>query len=447
MNRQNLLKLIATLCILTKPLPAEDPTPKAARPNIVWIMAEDISTELSCYGHPAVETPHLDGLARQGVRYTRAFATAPSCTPSRNAMMTGVYQTRTDTQDQRRSIGTLPEGIQPITHLLRKAGYYTALGCGYSAKTDLNFEAAPLFDGDDWSQREAGQPFFAQITLFITHRQPGSGWREVREASESPVAVDEVELPPYFPDHPVCRRDWAEYLDSIEKMDAQVGEILDRLKSEGIEDNTVVVFIGDNGRCHLRGKCWLYDPGIQVPLILRWPGQLAPGMVNHDLVSLIDISATILDLAGASLPAYLDGHPILGPDARKREQIFAARDRIDEVTDRIRCVRTERFKYIRNYNPENGYRECRYVQKHRPMLPVIKKLNARGELTQAQQLFLAETKPKEELYDLKADPHELDNLAKSPAHQQTLNELRTRLDAWIADTQDKGLINEPPVAP
>lgn len=408
------------------------------KPNIVWIMAEDISTELACYGHPAVKTPNLDHLAGQGIRYTHAFCTAPSCTPSRNAMMTGVYQTKTDTQDQRRRGITLPTEIKPITHLLRRAGYHTAIGCGYSDKTDLNFKAEPLFDDKDWLSRNQGQPFFAQISLHITHRQT-YGWGKVRRQSKNPVLPEDVQLPPYFPDHPVCRNDWAEYLDAIEKADSQVGEILERLEAEGIADNTVVIFIGDNGRCHLRGKCWLYDSGIHVPLIIRWPGRLKPNSVNDDMISMIDISATILDIAGAEMPAYLDGHPIMGPRAKKRDYIFAARDLIDEVMDHIRCVRTRRFKYIRNYTPENGYHECNYVQKNRPMLAVIKELHARGKLTQAQQLLMAKTKPKEELYDLYADPHEVNNLAQSPENQMTLDKLRTLLDEWIADTKDRGL--------
>mgnify|MGYP005857519529 CR=1 FL=1 len=414
------------------PLLAADVPRDGNPPNILWIMADDISPELSCYGHPAVETPHLDGLARQGARYTNAFTTAPSCTPSRNAMLTGVYQTRTDTQDQRRRGIDLPEEMKPITELLREAGYFTAVGCGYNAKTDHNFNTdEPLFDGRDWSEREEGQPFFAQITLFITHRQR-EGWGPVRASSEAPVELSEVVLPPYFPDHPLTRLDWAQYLDAIEKADAQVGEILARLDAEGLADNTVVIFIGDNGRCHLRGKSWLYDGGIHVPLIMRWPDRIRPGIVSDDMVSMIDISATILDIAGVELPSYLDGHPIIGPNAQQREHIFAARDLIDEVMDRIRAVRTKEFKYIRNYKAENGYQECEYVQNHRPMLPVIRKLHTKGELTEAQQLLLAKTKPVEELYDLRTDPHEIHNLALSPRHQDKLNELRALLDAWIA---------------
>lgn len=418
------------------------------RPNIVWIMAEDISTELACYGHPAVETPILDELAADGVLFENAFCTAPSCTPSRNAMMTGVYQTRTDTQDQRRRGVTLTDGIRPITHLLQEAGYYTALGCGYSDKTDLNFKVANLFDGKDWQNRQPGQPFFAQITIYETHRLPEKGgWEYLRRQSPHPVDSELIKLPPYFPDHPECRDDWSMYLDAIEYMDAQVGKILQRLQDEGIVDNTVVIFCGDNGRCHLRGKCWLYDPGIKVPLIIRWPHIVRPKTIRKDLISMVDVSATILEIAGVALPPYLDGHPIIGPRTKKRDHIFAARDRIDEVEDHIRCVRTDNFKYIRNYNPELGYHECRYVQNNRPMLAVIKRLQEKGRLTEAQQMILSDTKPVEELYDIKADPHELTNLAQSTSHQKQLQQMRHLVDQWIAETNDRGILSKKALLP
>ncbi len=408
------------------------------RPNIIWIMAEDIGVELGCYGHPAVKTPHLDRFASEGVQYMQAFATAPSCTPSRNAMITGLYQTRTGTQDQRRRIPR-PEGVYPITHYLKARGYYTALGCGYGEKVDLNFPPEKPFDGKDWSLRQPGQPFFAQIQLQKTHRQKPGVWEAIRQQSSHPVNPGEVRLPPYFPDTPECRMDWALYLDAIEYIDGQFGEIMERLKTEGLLDNTLVVFIGDNGRCHLRGKCWLYDAGIHVPLLVRYPALFKPGTANHDLVSLMDVTATMLELAGVDPMPPQDGFPLYGPRARKRDCIFAARDMIDEVMDHIRCVRTERFKYIRNYTPENGYNECRYVQNHRPMLAVMRALAAQGKLNEAQQLVLRTEKPPEELYDVVNDPHELNNLAANPEHQATLELLRKKLDGWIADTGDKGL--------
>lgn len=427
--------LIIALAGLLAACASANPTP----PNIVLIYAEDISPELGCYGHPAVWTPVIDRLAQHGTRYTHVFCTGPSCTPSRNAMITGVYQTRTGLQDQRRGGVTLPEGVEPITTPLRRAGYYCAVGCGYNAKTDLNFVDSPVFDGDDWSQREPNQPFFAQITLGITHRHPGVGWTKIRAASQSPVDPARVELPPYFPDTAECRLDWAGYLDSIEAMDSQVGEILSRIEEEGLSDNTVVLFMGDNGRCHLRGKCWLYEGGLHVPLVIRFLDPDTQGVVNKELHSTLDVSATILALAGADVPDVFDGRPLVGPDARPREMVFAARDLIDEVRDPIRCVRTDRYKYIRNYRPENGYAECQYVQDNRPMLPVIRRLATTGQLTVAQQLVIVARKPDEEFYDLEGDPHELTNLASDPRYTDLISELRAELYSWLAETNDTGL--------
>ncbi len=422
-----------------------DDTAKQARPNIIWVMGEDMSTELSCYGHPAVQTPNFDRLAKNGLRYTNAFCTAASCTPSRNAMMTGVYQTRTDTQDQRRRGITLPPAIKPITKLLQENGYYTALGCGFSSKTDLNFDEQGLFDGKDWKHRNPGQPFFAQITLYDSHRLKDN-WKAVTENQTNPVQRDKVELPPYFPDHPVVREDWSRYLESIQTIDGKFGRLVKRLETEGIADNTAVIFIGDNGRCHLRGKCWLYDAGLQVPFLMKVPpafaGRLrseAAGTSIDDLVSTLDISATVLDLAGIELPEYLDGQSLVSDDYKPRAEIFGARDLVDLIMDHVRCVRTQKFKYIRNYNPENGYRDCAYVQNNRPMLAVIRKLGREGKLTPAQSLMLQTVKPVEELYDVTIDPHEIHNLADDPKYNDDLIELRKQMDQWIEDTGDTGL--------
>ena len=419
--------------------------PAQSLPNIIWVMGEDMSTELSCYGHPAISTPNFDRLARGGLRFTNAFCTAASCTPSRNAMMTGVYQTRTDTQDQRRRGIILPEPIKPITKLLQEHGYYTAVGCGFSSKTDLNFETPNLFDSGDWKNRKPNQPFFAQVTLYDSHRLEDN-WQKVVESQKNPVDRNAIQLPPYFPDHPKVREDWARYLESIQTIDAKFGRLMARLESEGIAENTVVIFIGDNGRCHLRGKCWLYDAGLKVPFIMKVPSRFsgrlkkfASGATVADLISTVDISATVLDLANIPLPNYLDGQSLVCESYQPREAVFGARDLIDEVMDRIRCVRTERYKYIRNYNPENGYRECRYVQRHRPMLSVIRELNNKEQLPSVQKLILKHVKPEEELYDLVADPHEINNLADNPAHAAKLNELRSLLSVWIEETDDTGL--------
>lgn len=417
------------------------------RPNIIWILSEDISTDLACYGTPVVKTPVLDQFAREGIRYTNAFTTAPVCSPSRSAMITGMYQTSIGAHNHRshRDDGyKLPGPVKPITEYLRQAGYYTALvktaapGVATPAKTDFNFTTdQPAFEGNDWSQRKPGQPFFAQITIDETHR--GKSWKTVVKQHEPHISPESVVMPPYYPDHPVARADWATYLESIQLMDSYVGKILQRLQDEGIAQNTVVIFSGDNGRCHIRDKQFLYDGGIHVPLMIRWPGQVKAGQVTTDLVMAIDVSATILQMAGLTPPAYLDGQVLLGPGARKRDYIIAARDRMDETVDKMRCVRDKRYKYIKNYMPERPYMQPNnYKETEYPMWNLLKELNQEGKLTPAQAPFAAPTKPAEELYDIVADPDELHNMAGESRHKKTLDQMRGLLEAWVKKTNDQG---------
>ncbi len=420
------------------------------RPNILWILSEDISPDLSCYGTAAVQTPNLDKLAIHGVRYTNAFTTSPVCSASRSAMITGMYQTSVGIHHHRshRDDGyTLPEPVRLITEYFREAGYFTANvktaapGVRGSGKTDFNFKFNKPFDGSDWNQRKPGRPFFAQLSISMTHR--GGHWKGLRQKLKNPVDPAKVKLPPYYPDHPVSRDDWATYLDSIQMMDGFVGKILKRLEDEGLADNTVVIFIGDHGRCHVRGKQWLYDGGIHIPLIIRWPGKLKAGQVCDDLVSSIDISATVLKIADIEPPKYMEGRVFLGPGAKKREYIIAARDRCDETYDRIRCVRTKRYKYIRNFMPERPYTQInRYKERSYPMLPLMKELHAEGKLTPVQALFMAPRKPVEELFDLQNDPYEINNLADSSKHRPILEKMRGILDKWIEETGDKGQFPE-----
>ena len=431
------------------------------RPNILWVLSEDISPDLSCYGAPAVQTPNLDKLAAQGIRYTNAFTTGPVCSASRSAMITGMFQTTIGAHNHRshRDDGyTLPEPVRLITEYFREAGYFTANvktaapGVAGSGKTDFNFQFKNAFDGSDWNQRKAGQPFFAQLSISMTHR--GGHWKTVREKLDDPVDPAEVKLPPYYPDHPVAREDWATYLNSIQVMDQYMGKILKRLDDERLADNTAVIFIGDNGQCHVRGKQWLYDGGIHIPLIVRWPGKLNAGQVCDDLVSAIDISATVLKIAGVEPPKYIEGKVFLEPDAKgvrkpvaRHEYIIAARDRCDETVDRIRCVRTKQYKYIHNFMPERPYTQPNaYKEQSYPMLNLMKELHAQGKLTPVQALFMAPRKPDEELYNLTSDPWEINNLAASPQHQQTLKNMRAILDKWIKDTGDMGQFPEKPSA-
>ncbi len=431
--------------LLVTPLYAKQPE----RPNIVWIMAEDIGCDLACYGTPALQTPVLDQMALGGVQYNRAYCTSPICSTSRSAMITGMYQTSIGAHQHRshREDGVLlPAPVRPITALLQEAGYYCANGCGFGEKADLNFNLPegerPLFNGTDWSTREPNQPFFAQIQLQVTHR--GTWWEKIRSESSDPVSPDKVVLPPYLPDHPAIRKDWAMYLDQIEAADAQVGEILERLAREGLTDNTVVIFIGDNGRCVHRGKGFLFEDGIKVPCIFRWPGHLPQGETSEELVSMIDVSAQILAFAGVKTPEHLQGRPFLEDSAKERKHVFAARDRWDEVYDKSRTVIEKRFKYIRNDMPEVPYFTYQgYLEKVRPIRPVLWEIFKSGKVTEAQAHIMRPEKPREELYDLKKDPWETVNLAERPEHAKVLQQLRSVLEKWEKETNDQGRFPEP----
>jgi len=338
----------------------------------------------------------------------------------------------------------LPRGVRLITDHFRAAGYFSCNvtrvnddveGAG---KTDFNFTVESPFDGDDWSRRQPDQPFFAHINFPETHRN-------FKRDTKHPTDPEQVSPPPYYPDHPLVRMDWALYYDSMNHLDRKVGAVLQRLDEEGLSDNTLVIFFADHGRPHVRGKQWLYDGGIHIPLIVRWPGQVDPGTVNDQLVSAIDITATSLALAGLPVPETMQGRPFLGPNAQSRDAIFAARDRCDETVDRIRCVRDKRFKYIRNFHPERPFLQLnRYKEKQYPVLRLMRKLHLEQKLAPEQALFMASRRPKEELYDLQSDPHEINNLAHDPDFQPQLAKMRAQLDAWIKDTHDQGEIPEDP---
>lgn len=421
------------------------------KPNIIWIITEDISLELGCYGDKLVKTPNLDKLASEGLKYTNAFSTAPVCSPSRSAMITAMYQTSIDAQNHRSHRDddyALPDPVKPITEYLKKEGYYTVLGevkeeglRGYG-KTDYNFNLdKSIFDGNDWKGRKIAQPFFAQLMVSVTHR--GAIWKGAVQKHQPQINPDDVILPPFYPNLPVAREDWATYLESIQLMDSYVGNILKRIDDEGISENTIVIFTSDHGRCMVRDKQFVYDGGIKVPLLIKWPGNLKPGSVNENMVSLIDVSATVLQVAGAALPDYIEGRPLFGKNAVKRKYIIAARDRMDETVDMMRAVRTRKFKYIKNYMPERPYMQPNnYKEQEYPVWNLLKQLNSEGKLTPAQALFVAPVKPAEELYDIRKDPFEIHNLALNPKYNSRIFGMRKILNDWISTTGDKGQIPE-----
>lgn len=403
-----------------------------AKPNILLVFTEDWSVDLSCYGNHDLKTPNIDAFAKGGRMYWNAYCTAPVCSPSRSAMMTGFDQHTIGAQHHRTADKKpLPDGIRPIPHLLEDAGYFT---CLLDKKTDCNFTTdKPLFMGKDWSERPAGKPFFAQCTLGVSHR-PFS-----RDA-ESPIDPAKVKLPSFYPDTPLIRRDWANGLESMQIADRQFGKLLDRLRTEGLEQNTLVIFAGDNGLCHARGKQFLYEAGIHVPLLIRWPDHVKAGEVNRDLVSSLDISASILAAAGVKPKVPVQGMSFFDGSTAKREAVFAGRDLMDETHDAMRCVRTRRYKLIHNLMPDRPWTQRnRYKENYYPGWAVLHLWHLRKQLTPQQEAFMASSKPDYELYDLEKDPEELRNLANDPALATVKKDLIARLEKWQKDIRDPGI--------
>lgn len=444
---RHLALCLCSAIILCATVPA--PAANAAKPNILWLIAEDLGPALGCYGQKNVSTPNLDRLAHQGVRYNHFYTTSPVCSPARSAFMTGMYQTTIGAHQHRtENKKPLPEGVRVLPHWMRDAGYFTAnveklpdsFGFKGAGKTDWNFlSPAPDFDSSDWSDLSSHQPFFAQINFHETHRK----FNGPNKADPS-----KIELPPYYPDHPITRQDYARYLDAMMELDRKVGLILDQLKKEGLAENTIILFIGDNGEAHVRGKQFCYEEGLHVPLIIRWPKSITapknfrPGSVDDRLLEAIDLAPTMLSWVGTDIPSKMQGRPFLGEKTGKpKEYIFGARDRCDETAMRIRTVRDAHYRYIRNFTPEvpflapNNYKEKQY-----PVWNLLKELNAANKLTPVQAVLCAPRMPDEELYDLQSDPHEIKNLANSsdPQDQAALKRLRDALQNWIKETKDQG---------
>lgn len=440
------------------------------RPNIVWIVAENFDLDFGCYGAENVSTPNVDRLAAEGVRYTNAFSTSPVCAPSRSAFMTGMYATTTDThhmRSHREDDYRLPEGVRPITHRLREVGYQTAnvthigeqvVGTG---KLDLNFvNEGPLYQTKKWSDIDTSKPFFAQFNMpeaeyDIYDRKSAEKERVpwVGEEWHPKVATaDNVNPPPYYPDHQIVREEWARYLNSATGMDRRIGWILRQLRRDEVLDNTIIIFFGDNGRLEARGIHWCFDSGLHVPLVIRWPKDVsAPqhfeaGTVDDRIISLIDLTATTMVIAGLDVPLTMQGRPFLGQQiGPPRRYAFSARDRIDETEVRQRSVRGKRYHYVRNFTPGTGFATLnRYKEKCFLVKPLMRQMLSDGTL-QGPAADLMQPMPREQLFDTMADPFEIKNLADSevPEHYHVLLEMRAALDTWIVETGDRGHIAEP----
>lgn len=443
----------------------------ADRPNILWIVGENFSNDLGCYGQENVATPNLDRLADQGIRFTNAFSTSPVCAPSRSCFMVGMYQTTTDTHNMRshrKDDFKLPAGARPLTLRLRDAGYFTAnithlgdeeVGTG---KLDLNFvNEGKLYETSQWDHLKDHQPFFAQVNLpeaeYDIYDRKSAEKDRVRWVGEEwhpQIATEEnVTPPPFYPDHPIVRQEWARYLNSISGTDMRIGKILQRLKYDGMDDDTIVIFFADNGRLTPRGIHWPFDQGLRVPVIVRDAKNFnrlgkneSAGAVSDRIVSLLDLTATTLSLAGIDRPFGMQSRVFLGEQADPpRTYAFAARDRIDETVVRMRSVHDRRYHYLRNYTKGAGFKTLnRYKEKCFLVKPLMRELEAAGKLS-GPPLELMQPFPNEMLFDTQADPHEIQNLAKStdPEHQAALLRLQSALDTWIVESGDRGHIAEP----
>ncbi len=476
MNRSSLAFLTLAFVSLTSLTPgpangADDAERhEGKRPNILWIVGENFALDFGCYGAKNVKTPNVDRLSAEGVRYTHVFSTSPVCAPSRSAFMTGMYQTSTDTHNMRSHRDDdfrLPPGVRPLTHWLQDAGYFTAnvktigdriVGTG---KLDLNFvNEGPIYQSDDWESLKSRQPFFAQINMPEAEydiydrksaEKPRVPW--VGEEWHPQVATPEnVSPPPYYPDHPVTRQEWARYLNSVSGVDVRIGWILDRLEKDQLADDTVVIFFADNGRLEARGIHWCTDSGLHVPLIIRWPKNFAappqyrPGQVNDQVISLLDLTATTLAVAGVPRPPLMQSRVFLGPRADPpRTYAFSARDRIDETVVRQRSVCDQHYHYIRNFTPDAGFATLnRYKEKCFLVKPLMRRLADEGKLS-GPAAELMKPLPAEQLFDTESDPYEIRNLAGSeePEHRDALLRLRAALETWMAETGDLGVWPEP----
>jgi len=457
-NRQMFVgSVIALLAVSAAGAQQERP----ARPNILWINAEDMSPHLGCYGDRQATTPNIDRLATQGVLYRNAFATAPICSPARSCLATGLYATSLGTQHLRCEV-EIPDRVAPLAVRLRRLGYY----CTNTGKSDYNFDPAGIWDAwsskpAPWRGREAGQPFFAFITIGETHegrvnfqdRYEQATGNLPDELRHDPAAM---KLPPFYPDTPEVRRIFANMYDLATVFDRKVGEVLKRLKEDGDLENTIVFVFSDHGNGLPRYKRWLNDSGLRVPLIVYVPPKFKrlcphqPGTETDRMVSFVDFPATAMSLAGAEVPEILQGEPFLGTTiAEPRKFVYGARSRADDMFEVSRSVFDGRYLYVRHFLPHLPYvQPGKIFDDRKRAFRELRRLHRAGRLNEHAARMWSERKPVEELYDLKNDPHELHNLAESSEHAESSGHgeikrrLASRLRHWILGHRDSGLLPE-----
>lgn len=446
----NLRAFLATFVIFQAAI-SVGAEPIAARPNILWITSEDNSSHwIGCYGNKQTKTPRIDALAKEGVLFENAYANAPVCAVSRATILMGAYSPTMGTQHMR-SRHAIPSKYRPNVEYLRAAGYY----CTNNSKTDYNFKGADASYWDKssgmahYKDRPTGKPFFAIFNTTISHE---SSLFDKGAAEPRRMKPEEVDLPPYLPDLPEVRKDYARYLDRIEDMDTQVGKVLDDLDKAGLAENTIVFYYADHGGILPRGKRYLEQTGVKIPLIVRIPEKFRssapfqPGQRVTEPVSFIDLAPTLLSLTGLDIPAQMQGRPFLGakrvePAADEMEFLYA--DRFDELYGMRRGLTDGKWKYIRNFNPDFPTAPYSFYQFGQPGWTAYQKAFEEGKLTGYHKALWQAPGSSEQLYDLSADPWEMKNLAADPAHVEKLAVLRERLKTTMKKAQDTGLVPEP----
>ncbi|MGJ8744016.1 sulfatase family protein [Polaribacter sp.] len=470
------LRILCILMLATTFTACSQKEKEVKKPNILWVIAEDLSPFMGVYGDSINKghTPVIDKLAAEGVLFKRAYATAPVCSASRSAFITGVYQTTTGTHNHRSNRYTdgeivpdnlkirLPEDMETIPELMKAAGYFTF----NSGKDDYNFhyDRRALYDVgtkenykagmngwqgnfaidymtvDDhvWNARkDKNQPWFGQVEIMGGKKD----YQYVREGEK--LDTYSVPMPTYFPDKKSQREAWTQHYNANRGSDVTLEKIIKQLKADGEFENTIIFFFSDHGsNSSLRHKQFCYEGGLLVPLIIKGNNPaLKAGTVRNDLVSLLDVSATTLALGKAKMPSYLVGQDLFAKNYKEKEYVIGARDRCDYTIDRIRSVVSEDYRYIRNYFPDRpmlqaGYRDNKKIVKD------LRALHEKGALTPYQDEFWFGVRPTEELYDLKKDPDQMNNLALNADFDKVLKEHRTVLENWIKETGDKGQFPE-----
>ena len=421
------------------------------RLNILWITCEDMSPHLEAYGDPTIKTPNISRLATEGVRYAHVYSISGVCAPSRSALITGMYPTSIGTHNMRtlqnlsREVPyysvVLPSDVKAFSEYLRASGYY----CTNNVKTDYQFET-PISAWDDcstnahWRNRPKDKPFFFIFNFIITHES------QIWSRNNEPLLVDpaRIQVPPIYPDTEIVRKDLARNYTNIMRMDEQVGKVLKELEEDDLLDKTIIFFYSDHGSGLPFYKRELYDRGLRVPMIIRYPDKAMAGTWNDDLVSFVDFAPTALSLAGVPIPKHMQGQAFLGEQKAKapRSYIYAARDRMDSEYDLVRAVKDKRYKYIRNYQPQKPVMQDIQYRLNMDMMKELIQMEKEGKLNEAQRLWFKKSKPAEELYDTEIDPFELTNLVDNPTYEKKLIELRAVHDRWERETRDVGFTPE-----